>query len=95
MVGLFLYYTEIFNMHKVRQPEMSIFSQVSLTRMLRDVRPGRYGDKFGRVLDVCRQYGIKYRKLENCIQFIAPKGRLQFFIEKLHFSRTPYSRTSL
>ena len=82
-------------MNKLKQPEISVFSKVLMTKALRDVRQGHYGDKFGTVADVCRQYGIKYKKLSNCIQFIAPKSRLQLFIEKLHFSRTPYSKTIL
>jgi len=82
-------------MNKLKQPEISIFSQVLMTKELRDRRRGNYGDKFGTVASACRQYGIKYKKLSNCIQFTAPKGRLQLFIEKLHFSRTPYSKTIL
>ena len=77
------------------QPELSIYSRVSLTTMLMDVRVGRWGQKFGNVAKICHQYGIKCVKHPNCIEFIAPKLRLQLFMEKLHFSKTGYSKKLL
>jgi len=81
-------------MNEIKQPEISIYSNVDLEKTLLDVRPGRYGQKFGRVKDVCRQYGIKCKQTQNGTEFTAPKLRLQMFIEKLHFSKTYYSKNS-
>jgi hypothetical protein len=81
-------------MNNIQQPEISIYSNVDLDKMLLDVRQGRYGQKFGRVKDICRQYGIKYRQTPNGLEFTAPKLRLQMFIEKLHFSKTYYRKNS-
>lgn len=77
-------------MNQIKQPEISIYSGVSLSKYLIDTRPNSYGISFGTVADVCKQYGIKCKKLENCIEFTAPKLRLQMFLEKLHFSRISY-----
>lgn len=80
---------------KEQQPEKSIYSKVSLTKELMDIRVGKYGLKFGTVEKLCQQYGIKCVKHENHNEFKAPKLRLQLFIEKLHFSKTPYSKKPL
>jgi hypothetical protein len=56
-----------------------------------DTRDQSYGIVFGRIRDVARQHGVRIKKLENCNEFSAPQLRLQLFIEKLHFSKTPYS----
>jgi len=78
-------------MKKVRPDIMSIYARISLYSEILDLRRGNAGLKFGIIIDICRQYGIKYEILENCIKYSAPKSRLQMFIEKLHFSLTPYS----
>ena len=78
-------------MHRIKQPELSIYSKVSLNKQLMDNRPYSFGIQFGRVRDVARQYGIKIQSLKDCHRFSAPQLRLQLFIEKLHFSKTPYS----
>ena len=70
--------------------DSSIYSRVSPDKMLRDTRLWTKGRKFGRVMNICRQYGIKIEPMEKCIKYSAPKNRLQLFREKLHFSRTPY-----
>jgi hypothetical protein len=80
-------------MDNIKQPEYSIYAKVSENTSLMDTRSYSFGCKFGKVKDVCRQYGIKYKKLDTCIEFTAPKLRLQLFIEKLHFARKQYSRS--
>jgi len=70
----------------------SIYSSVPLTTDLRDVRSGRWGQKFGTVEAICKQYGIKCIKHPKYTEFTAPKIRLQLFLEKLHFSKTHYSK---
>jgi len=79
-------------MNEVKPTETSIYSDINLDDTLMDFRHNRYGQKFGKVTDICRQYGIKYRKLEKCTEFTAPKIRLQMFLEKLHFSKSSYRR---
>lgn len=79
-------------MNKLIQPELSIYSSVPLTKNLMDVRVGRYGIKFGTVENICRQYGIKIIKHPDFTEFAAPKLRMQLFMEKLHFSKTKYSK---
>ena len=74
------------------QPDITIYSSVSLNAVLMDYRIGRYGQRFGTVEGICRQYGIKCTKLPTCYEFTAPKTRMLLFIEKLHFSGTGYSR---
>ena len=81
-------------MKEAKPEQSSVFSQVSLDAKLMDTRWGRYGLKFGKVKDVCRQYGIKYKVHKNCIEYYGPKTRMRFFIEKLHFSRKSYSNNS-
>lgn len=78
---------------EIKQPELTTYSGVSLNRKLMDVRMGRYGLTYGTVEKVCKQYGIKYKKVENTklTAFTAPKLRLQMFIEKLHFSKISYT----
>lgn len=66
--------------------EMAIYSQVSLNKCLIDRRIQTGGQVFGKVEDVCRQYGIRYHKKGSWIKFYAPKSRIQIFVEKLHFS---------
>jgi len=71
--------------------KIKIYSQVSENKTLMDRRPQTYGMIFGKVSDLCRQLGIDMTVLKNCIEFSAPKPRLQLFAEKLHFSLTPFS----
>ena len=78
-------------MEKRNQTLDLLYSQIDLDTDLIDVRTHSGGIFFGTVKDVCRQYGIKYKELDNCMQFSAPKTRLQHFIEKLHFSRKMYA----
>jgi hypothetical protein len=75
-----------------KQPEISIYSKVNINKVLMDVRIGRWGQKFGTVKDICRQYGIRYISHGDYNEFIAPKTRIQLFMEKLHFSKTSYSK---
>jgi len=77
----------------MKAPEITIYAKCSLAKQLIDNRPSTYGSKFGSIEGVCRQYGIKYQQLPTCMSFSAPKNRLQLFVEKLHFSRMPYSST--
>ena len=79
-------------MNELIKKDPSIYSSVSLNTQLMDIRMGRRGQVFGTVENICRQYGIKCIKHDNCYEFTAPKLRLQLFIEKLHFSKTYYSK---
>lgn len=79
-------------MREPKQQKHYIYSQISEDSELMDTRPHSYGIVFGNIKDVCRQYGIKYKVLARCIEFSAPRIRLQMFIEKLHFARRPYSK---
>ena len=72
--------------------EISIYSRVNIDTILMDARLGNWGMKFGTVGDICRQYGIKCVSHGSYNEFIAPKSRIQLFMEKLHFSRTSYSK---
>ena len=69
-----------------------VYARLNLNSTLIDLRPRSEGIVFGKVKDLCRQYGIKYKELGSCIEFSAPQSRLQHFIEKLHFSKSMYSR---
>jgi len=77
----------------MKAPEITIYIKTFLGKQLIDSRPRTFGSKFGTIENVCKQYGIKYKELPTCIAFSAPKTRLQLFVEKLHFSRIPYSST--
>jgi len=79
-------------MQEIKPKTNQIYAKVSLNKELIDARPISEGIVFGRVKDVCRQYGIKYKQLDGCMEFSAPQSRLQHFIEKLHFSRSLYSK---
>ena len=68
-----------------------LYARLDVDKNIVDIRDSTYGQSFGTVASICKQYGIKYRNLGNCIEFSAPKLRMQLFIEKLHFSRTRYS----
>ena len=73
------------------QPDIIIYSGISLGKHLVDARPPTKGFYFGTVQEVCNQFGIKYRKIDNRYAFYAPKSRLQKFVEKLHFAGIGYS----
>ena len=75
----------------IKPQDISVYAKIPLGKRLNDLRAEGYGDAFGRVEDVCRQYGIKYKQLDTCVEFYAPKTRLQYFVEKLHFARVQYS----
>jgi len=72
--------------------ENSIYSKVSITHGLTDIRAYTWGISYGSVANICQQYGIKIELLPTCYKFTAPKTRLRYLIEKLHFSRVKYSR---
>jgi hypothetical protein len=72
---------------------ISIYARIELDSLLNDRRAGRNGLVFGQVKTICNQYGIQYKQLDNCVEFFAPKDRLQIFVEKLHFSLTRYSES--
>ena len=73
-----------------KQPIISIYSHVSMNKELVDFRRNTFGFKFGKIADIVKQYGISVIIYEGSIKFSAPKSRLQYLIEKLHFSKTPY-----
>ena len=70
--------------------EIYIQSNISLSKVLEDQRPYYFGLIFGTVEQVCKQYGIKYEKQGNKTIFHAPRNRLIYFVEKLHFSGISY-----
>jgi len=70
--------------------EISIYSDVSLDKKLMDSRFGYIGLEFGTVKNLCKQYGIKYKQKDDCIEFIGRNDIMQVFMEKLHFSRSRY-----
>jgi hypothetical protein len=81
------------------QSEISVYARVTKETVLKNLRFGGGGLLVGRVEDVARQYGIQIEEVQvedkkgrmvDWLKFTAPKGRLQIFAEKLHFSRTPY-----
>ena len=76
-------------------PTFTIYAKFKLGKRLLDQRPSTFGFEFGTIENVCKQYGVKYELLPTCIAFTAPKTRLQLFVEKLHFSRIPYSSVPL
>jgi len=67
--------------------DIKILVQVSDKTELIDQRLYYNFAKFGNIMDVARQYGIKSKKNRNGIEFSAPKSRMQMFVEKLHFSQ--------
>ena len=76
---------------RVPKPDMiRVFAQIAPNQLLRDVRLTRRFSVFGTVMTVARQYGIKFRPVDGGLEFIAPKSRMQMFVEKLHFSGIPY-----
>ena len=80
--------------NEIKPVDKSVCSYAALNQPLYDVRPGKRGLIFGTIESVCKQYGIECELIDDGKQkyhkFSAPKVRLQVFIEKLHFSRTPY-----
>ena len=69
-----------------KQPSLSIWAQLGRGTVLTDLRTGTWGDTFGTVENVARQYGIKIEESDGGLVFSAPKTRLQMFVERLHFS---------
>jgi len=75
-----------------KKPEIiTVYSRVSLDRMLTDTRYFNIYNKFGIVKKVAKQYGIKVKTSNGYNEFSAPKSRMQLFVEKLHFSGVTYS----
>lgn len=77
-------------MKELKPEDKFLYAKVDINKKLSDVRNYTYGQKFGTIGSICKQYGIKCRVLDNCVEFSAPKLRMQLFIEKLHFSGTKY-----
>ena len=77
-------------MMKPKQPDITIIVTIGPRKMLTDMRLGKNFAKFGNVLDVARQYGVKAQVMPQGIQFSAPKSRMQMFVEKLHFSKVMF-----
>ena len=76
--------------------KISIYSRAKPASTLKDRRQGTFGFLFGKVEQVAIQYGIKMEKVEDfegCWKFTADRLLIQMFVEKLHFSRTGYSKT--
>ncbi len=73
------------------QPNLVVYSQISLDKELIDMRANRRGFFFGTVRQICQQFGIKYKRVGQYTAFYAPKTRLQKFVEKLHFSGNKYT----
>lgn len=77
-------------MKESRPDIVKILVNATPKKRLVDQRIGRHFSRFGNIMDVARQYGIKARPVEGGIECEGPKVRLQIFVEKLHFSRVPY-----
>ncbi|TRZ83346.1 hypothetical protein D4R86_00850 [bacterium] len=76
-------------------PQIKVYARISLNTILRDTRLRSNNCKFGKVEQVAKQYGIKTTVLGTCIEFEAPKARMQMFVEKLHFAGVPFSEDPL
>ena len=76
---------------EIIQPDRLLYTNIDLNKKITDIRDQTYGQSFGTIGSICKQYGIKYRNVGSCLEFSAPKLRMQLFIEKLHFSGTRYS----
>ncbi len=88
--GFQLPFTELQHMNNKKPEDIRIITQVPDTTELIDKRLYNNFARFGNIMDVARQYGIKSKKVSNGIEFYAPKSRLQMFVEKLHFSQMPF-----
>ena len=75
---------------KIEPKELTLYSNANPDTMLWDYRLGHWGLKFGKIKDICTQFGINCEKLDDCYKFTAPKLRMERLMEKLHFSRTYY-----
>lgn len=62
----------------------------SFDDVLEDQRIGKEGLVFGKLKDVARHYGMSSFFIDGGICFVGDKSKTRMFIEKLHFSRTPY-----
>ena len=88
--GFKLPFIELPYMNNKKPEDIRIITQVPDTTELIDKRLYNNFARFGNIMDVARQYGIKSKKVNNGMEFYAPKSRLQMFVEKLHFSQTPF-----
>ena len=84
------------NMKKVEileraKPEIvSVIVRVDPDIVLVDRRNSHWGQIFGSVRDMSKQYGIKLSTKDNLTTLSGPKSRMQTFVEKLHFSSIMY-----
>lgn len=76
---------------RVEPSEFQLFTNVNIDVQLMDVRIMTHGLNFGTPRQICSQFGIKIVKVNGGHLFIAPKSRLQYLLEKLHFAQMPYS----
>ncbi len=76
---------------QVRPDIVRVEISTHLDTLIKDRRSKNFGLVFGTIRDVANQYGIKIVKTGDNTVFEAPKPRMQVFVEKLHFSGTPYS----
>lgn len=75
--------------------DISIFvPRVNLTTVMKDHRiVQKYGElKFGTIGQVAKNLGISVKNANGGLIFTAPKGRIQMFAEKLHFSLIDFSQ---
>jgi len=70
--------------------ELSIICRATRDLTLVDRRIKSAGILFGTIESVAKQYGLKIKEDKGLLIFTAPKNRLQFFVEKLHFSGVYY-----
>tara|TARA_R110000824_G_scaffold12226_7_gene53568 strand:- start:5877 stop:6131 length:255 start_codon:yes stop_codon:yes gene_type:complete len=74
-----------------QKPEIiKIAAKVRPFDRLSDMRTRTQGQNFGVASQVAKQYGIKSFEREGYMEFVAPKPRMQMFVEKLHFSGVFY-----
>jgi hypothetical protein len=82
------------NIIEPNKPEsITIFvPRVTESTELRDFRTLQKfgGMSFGTISQVAKNLGVKMKVVEKGLTFSAPKGRLQMFVEKLHFSMVGY-----
>jgi len=79
-------------MKTLQVPQRHLYCSAPLNFMLTDHRRPTFGYQFGRISDVCRQYGIKIEAKNGYNKFSAPKMRLFQLMEKLHFANIGYSK---
>ncbi len=80
------------NKKQARNDIIKIFCSIkNLDYVMRDKRKEKVGLVFGKIKDVASQLGIKTEKSDNGYFFVAPKSRMQMFVEKLHFACIPFT----